>query len=105
MLLVGLDVSMRDGLSWDIDLADLCRHRSLSNVEREKSECIALRVGFHCPPDLVTAGTARGERALTAKRALMALKSGEDDAALARLMAVVEQVTGHASKPADRLAR
>jgi hypothetical protein len=32
----------------------------------------------------------------------MALESGEHDAALARLMAVVEQVTGHASNlPTD----
>jgi hypothetical protein len=105
MLLVGLGVSMRNGLSWDIDPADLCRHRSLGHVEREESECITLRVGFHCPPDLVTAGTARRERALTAKRALMALESGEHDAALASLMAMVEQVAGHASNPADRLAR
>jgi hypothetical protein len=104
MLLVELDVSMwKWPLSWDIDLTDLCRHRSLGDVERQQSECIALRVGFHCPPDLMTAGTTRRERALTAKRALMALESGEDYAALAGLVTVVEQVAGHASNlPPDR---
>jgi hypothetical protein len=74
----------------------------LGHVEREESECTAFRLGFHCPPDLVTAGTARRERALPAKRALMALESGEHYAALARLMAVVEQIAGHASNlPTD----
>ena len=63
---------------------------------------MTLRLGFHCPPDLVTAGTARRERVLTAQRALMSLESREHHTALARLVAVVEQVAGHASNlPTD----
>jgi len=95
MLPFALDANMRSGPSWDIDLAYLRCHRSLGHVERQERECITLRVGFHCPPDLVTAGTARRERALTAKRALMAPESGEHYAALVCLMAVMEQVASH----------
>jgi hypothetical protein len=51
----------------------------------------------------MAAGTARRERALAAKWTLMALEGGEHDAALASLMAMAEQVTGHASNlPIDR---
>ena len=63
---------------------------------------MTLRLGFNCPPDLVSAGTARRERVPTAKRALVAPEGGERDAALARLVAVMEQVAGHGSNvPAD----
>lgn len=89
---------MRKGSSWDIDLADSCRRRSLGHVEREESECITLRFGVHCPPDGVTAGTAGGESPLTAERALVAFEGGEHHPALRRVVTVLEQVAGHASK-------
>ena len=97
MLLVAPDVTARNGPHGISTLLTLCRRRSLGHIEREESKCITLRLGFHRPPDRMTAGTARGERALTTKRALMALEGGEHDAALARLVTVVEQVAGHAS--------
>src|SRR5262249_54180655 len=51
---------------------------------------------FDLPPDCVPARTARADRRLVAQRAVVALEGGEHDTALMRLVAVLEDVQGHA---------
>src|SRR5512134_2714410 len=83
--------------SWDLDLADGCRCRALGHVGRQQPQSVFFALGLDGPPDRVAAGAARGERFLVAKWTLVALERGEHDAALARLVAVLEQVTRHGS--------
>ena len=47
------------------------------------------------PPDRVPAGAAGRDGGLAPERALVAAEGGEDDSALVRLMAVVEEEAGH----------
>lgn len=83
--------------SWDLYLADAADGRALCDVVGEQPERVRFGLRLDRPPDRVSAGAARGERRPVAKRALMPLERGEDDAALMRLVAVLEQVLGHGS--------
>src|SRR5689334_3507329 len=83
--------------SRDLDLADARDGGAGGDVVREQPERAGLGLGFDRPPDRVAAGAAGRERGLMAKRAVVALERGEDDAALLRLVTVVEQVTRHGS--------
>ena len=82
------------------DLAHARGGRALGDVERQQRERVLLARGLDGPPDRVPAGAARGERRPVAKRASVPFEGGEDDAALVRLVVVVEQVVGHADDPA-----
>ena len=93
------------GWSWNVDLADARCRRALRDVEGEQSDRVPLGCGFDGPPDRVPARKARGERRAVAKRAVVAFEGGEHDAALVRLVAVVEQVTRHGSSLLLRQAR
>src|SRR5918995_6646472 len=84
--------------SRDLDLADGGCDGALGDVEGQKPERVLGGCGIDGPPDRVDrvpVGCARGERELTAKRAVVALEGGEHDAAFVRLMAVGGQGTGH----------
>src|SRR5512133_2617588 len=83
--------------SRDLDLADGRRGRPLGDVERQQPQSVLFALGLDRPPDRVAARAARGERSSVAKWALVALERREHDAALARLVMVLEQVTGHGS--------
>ena len=63
-----------------------CRRASSSPARRDR------------PPDPVVSVDARGERRAMAQRARVALEGGECDAALVRLVAVMDEVAGHASR-------
>src|SRR5512132_1996410 len=92
--------------SRDLDLADGRRGRAFGDVERQQPQGVLFALGLDRPPDRVAAGAARGERSAVAKWTLVAPERREHDAALARLVMVLEQVTGHGSSlsqggPAD----
>src|SRR3954451_16919160 len=88
----------------DLHLANRDGRGALGDVEGQQRERVGLARGLHRPPDRVAARTAGRERALVAKRAREATESGESDAALVRLVVVVEQVAGHVSDPAAAAA-
>jgi hypothetical protein len=79
----------------DIDLADSRDGGALRNVWREQAESVLFGRGFNGPPNRVPTRAARCERHSVAEWARVAFEGGEDDTALARLVAVLEQVTGH----------
>ena len=84
-------------LTGDLHLGNARDGGAGGDVVRELPERVGLGLGLDRPPDRVAAGAARPERGLMPKRALVALERGEDDAALLRLVTVVEQVTRHGS--------
>src|SRR6266498_2217385 len=84
------------GLSRDIHLADAGHRRSLSYVGRQQLKRLLLVFGFDGPPNCVPARAARGDCGLVTERALVALEGCERDAALSCLVAMLEEVAGHA---------
>jgi hypothetical protein len=87
-------VSLRAPLG-DLDLVHARDIGSLRDVRRKQAERVLFGLGFYRPPDRVPARPARRERGLVAKWALMAFEGGEDDAALPRLVMVLEQKLRH----------
>jgi hypothetical protein len=85
------------GWSWDLDLADTADGRALGDVVGEEPERLLLGLGLDRPPDRVSAGAARREGRAMTQRAPVSLEGGEDDAALLRVVAMLEQVAGHES--------
>src|SRR5215472_9239830 len=82
-------------LSWDLKLTDARDGSAFGHVERQQPERVVFAVGLDRPPDLVPAGAARGQGRPVAQRAVVSFERGERHAALVRLVAVVQQVTGH----------
>jgi hypothetical protein len=58
---------------------------------------MGLADGLDAPPDGVSAGAARCDRRLPAQRRVVTSEGREDDAALGRLVPVVEEEAGHAA--------
>src|SRR3954447_20800788 len=90
------------GSSRDHDLADASERRALRDEERQQLQRVLLAGGLDRPPDRVAAGRAGGQRGAVAERALMALESGERDAALVRLVAVLDDEAGHMARLTPR---
>jgi hypothetical protein len=70
--------SQRIARSWDLDLADPARFRSIGHVEGQERERRLFGCGFDGPPDCMAAQDARGERRLVAERAVVASEGCED---------------------------
>src|SRR5829696_7474791 len=85
------------GCSWDLDLADPGRGCSLRDVEGEQAESVRFACGVDRPPEVVPARVARGQGRVMTQWAFVALERGECDAALGRLVTVVEQIAEHGS--------
>ena len=85
------------GPTWsrNVDRGDAGYSGALGDVEGEQREGVCFGLGFHGPLDRVSAGAARCERWLAAKRAVVALERGEHDTAIVRLVSVVEHEAGH----------
>ncbi len=64
---------------------------------RQQPERVVFARGVDRPPDRVAAGVAGCERRSMTERALVPLERREHDATLVRLVAVLQEVTGHAS--------
>src|SRR3954451_19130628 len=90
--------SRGSGRSWDHDLAHASDRRALRDEERQEPQRVLLAGGLDRPPDRVAAGRAGGQRRAVAERALVALEGGERDAALVRLVAVLDEEAGHAAR-------
>ena len=60
------------------------------DVAGQQRERVLVGCRFDRPPDCVPAGATRGKRWLVTQRALVSFERGEDDAAVVRLVAVVE---------------
>src|ERR671911_792072 len=88
------------GPTWsrNVDRGDAGCGGALGDVEGEQREGVCFRLGLHGPPDRVSAGAARCERRLAAKRAVVALERGEHDTAVVRLVSVVEHEAGHGAR-------
>src|SRR5438034_3786481 len=85
------------GYSRDLDLVHASDSGAFGDVGRQQRERVLSAFRFDFPPDRVAAGAARSEGGLVAKWAWVSLEGGEDDAALARLVMVLEYVTRHGS--------
>src|SRR5689334_19353450 len=89
-------------MSWspsgDVDVVDSRRGGALGHEEREQPERFGFARGFDRPPDRVPTEGARGHRRVMTQRALVPPEGGEHDAALARLVVVVDQEAGHGSQ-------
>src|SRR3954451_402373 len=101
--MVGLRGSSRvsfggSGSSRDHDLADASGRRALRDEERQELQRVLLTGGLDRPPDRVPAGRAGGQRGAVAERALVALEGRERDAALVRLVAVLDDEARHAAR-------
>src|SRR5512146_833099 len=57
--------------SWDLNLADEGDGGALGHVVGQQRERVRFAVSLDRPPDLVPAGTARGQGRLVAKRAVV----------------------------------
>src|SRR4051812_48247408 len=86
------------GRSRDHDLAHASDRRALRDEERQELKRVHFAGGLDRPPDRVAAGRARGQRRAVAERALVALEGGERDAAVPRLVAVLDQEARHATR-------
>jgi len=81
--------------SWDLDLAHARCSGALGDVAGQQPERVLFGCRFDRPPDRVPAEAARRQGCPVAKWTSVSLEGGEDDAALIRLVAMVEQVAGH----------
>src|SRR3954451_18325718 len=83
--------------SGDDDFGHACDRRALGDEERELPQRVLLAGGLNRPPDRVAAGEARGQRRAVTERAFVTLEGRERDAALVRLVAVMDQEARHAT--------
>src|SRR4051794_14539206 len=98
-----IGVSFRGmGGSRDDDLGDPSGGRALRDEERKLSQRVLLAVGLDRPPDRVATDRAGGQRRAMAEGTLVALEGGECDAALVRLVAVLDDEAGHAARLTPR---
>src|SRR3954447_4891689 len=88
--------------SRDLDLADPRRRGALGDEERQQRHRVGRRRRIDGPPDRVPSVVAAADRALVAEWAGVARERRERDAALARLVAVMEQVARHPPTVAGR---
>ena len=83
---------------WNLDLSDLDCRRALSDVEGQELESFSGAGGVDEPPDRVAAEEARGDRRLVTQWAGMTFERGKRDAAVSRVMLMLEQIAGHARR-------
>ena len=98
-----VDVCGHDGVPrgcwlWDVDLAHAGGSGALSDVGRQQPERVLLTRGVDRPPDRMAAGVAGGDRRSMTQRALVPLERREHDAALVRLVAMLQEVMEHPSR-------
>src|SRR4051794_14111679 len=77
--------------SRDDEFSHASDRRALGDEERELPQRVLLARGLDRPPDRVATGEARGQRRAVAERAFVTLEGRERDAALVRLVAVMDQ--------------
>src|SRR3954454_23496028 len=95
-------MSSDSGKSRDLDLGDRDHGGARGQVVRQLRQRVRARRGVDDPPHLVAAREARRDHGPVTQRAALALEGGVGDAALRGLVAVVEQVAGHAHAPNRR---
>src|SRR4051812_9070418 len=84
------------------DLAHRRDRWALRDEERQQPPRVPPARGLDRPPDRVAAGRAGGQRRAMAEVTLVALEGGECDAALVRLVAVLDDEAGHAARLTPR---
>src|SRR3954447_21642735 len=90
------------GSSRDHDLTHASDGRALRDEERQQPQRVLLAGGLDRPPNRVASRRAGGQRRAVAERALVALEGSERDAAVVRLVAVLDQEARHATRLTPR---